>query len=136
MGLDRLQTFLNVRKSLYRRPLTVIEPCPAQLFIIQTETKWLNQVQLEPCIGAQANDVAGVGGDLRLVENNMQHNLKTWPDLMAVFRDFERFRILIGNYFKYNYNLLYKAVTYKIHLNFFLSMAGDGVLANDRGESI
>jgi hypothetical protein len=43
-------------------PLPVIEPSPPQAAVIEDEAQGLNQMQPGSGIGAQAHDVAGIGG--------------------------------------------------------------------------
>ena len=56
----------------------VIESGSTQPFVIQLKAERLDQVEGEAGIGAEADDVAGVGGDLRLIEHHVEH-LSTLP---------------------------------------------------------
>ena len=51
----------------------VIQSGAAQLFVIQIKAERADQVQLRPAVGAQADDVAGVGRDFRLVKDYVKH---------------------------------------------------------------
>ena len=42
-----------------------------QLLVVQGETQGLYQMQAAACVGAETNDVARVGGNLRLVEDHL-----------------------------------------------------------------
>jgi hypothetical protein len=44
-----------------------------QALVADAETKRFDQMQLSPGIGAQADDVAGIGRDFRLVEDDGEH---------------------------------------------------------------
>jgi hypothetical protein len=55
------------------RKLVVIQPGADQLFVFQRESKRPDQMQLATGVGAQADDVAGIGRDLRLVKDHMEH---------------------------------------------------------------
>ena len=51
----------------------VIQACTTHARIIERKTEWFDQMKLCSCIGAQANDVAGVGWDFGLHENDVEH---------------------------------------------------------------
>ncbi len=51
----------------------VIQPCPAQFLIIQFKTQGLDQMQLHAGIGAEPDNIPGVGGNFRLKQNDMKH---------------------------------------------------------------
>ena len=57
--------------------LVVIEACPSQFGVIDGEPQWLDQMQREPGIGGQTDDVAGVRWNLRLIQDDMQHQVLT-----------------------------------------------------------
>lgn len=57
------------------RQLMVVEPGPPHPRLIQFEPEGPDQVQVGPYIRAQANDVARVGRDFRLVQDDMKHGL-------------------------------------------------------------
>ena len=52
--------------------LVVIQPGPAQPGIVHDKTHGPNEVQMGPRIGAQADDAAGILGNLRPIEHDMQ----------------------------------------------------------------
>jgi len=53
--------------------LAVVQASAPHLFVVQVEAQWLNQVQRASRIGTQANDVACIGWNLRLKQDNVQH---------------------------------------------------------------
>ena len=61
----------------------IVQSSTHQLFIIQGEPQWLHEVQRGTGIGAEADDVAGIRGNFRLIEDDMEHDedLSVW--LMA-----------------------------------------------------
>lgn len=54
-------------------PFVVIQPGASQMPVAQIESQRLDQMQLCASIGAEADDVAGIGRDFWLVENDMEH---------------------------------------------------------------
>ena len=58
----------------------VIEPGTPQLRILQSKPERLNQMQPSARVGAKPNDVTGVGGDLRMNQNDIEHqdSLTIW----------------------------------------------------------
>lgn len=67
------QAVLKGIPSVDSRQLMVVEPGPPHPRLIQFEPEGPDQVQVGPCIRAQANDVARVGRDFRLVQDDMEH---------------------------------------------------------------
>ena len=57
-----------------RLKFLIIKSGSAQLFVIEIEPKGFDQMQAKAGIGAEANNIAGVGWNLRLVENNIEHS--------------------------------------------------------------
>ena len=57
------------------REFMVIQPRAAQLTVVQFETQRPDNVQIGAGIGAQADNVAGVRWDFRLVKNQFKHPL-------------------------------------------------------------
>lgn len=53
----------------------VIKTCTTHTLVIKLETKRFNQMETDAAVGAEAYDIAGVGRDLRLIENNMTNRL-------------------------------------------------------------
>ena len=53
----------------------IIQAGAAQLFVIQLETERADQVQLRSSVGAQANNVAGVGRNLGLIQDYIKHQV-------------------------------------------------------------
>jgi hypothetical protein len=54
-------------------PFAIIQPCPPQLPIIEREAERLDQMQTRPEVGGQTHDVAGIGRNLRLIEDDFEH---------------------------------------------------------------
>lgn len=50
--------------------VVIIKPRPAHVAIVEAETEWMHEVQIRPGVGAEANDVARIRGNARLVEND------------------------------------------------------------------
>jgi hypothetical protein len=53
--------------------LVVIQARPAQLLVGDPEAQGLDQVQAAAGVGGQADDVAGVGRDFRLEQDDVEH---------------------------------------------------------------
>ena len=56
-----------------RLPLPVIEPGAAQALVVHLKTQGFYQVELKARIGAEANNIAGIGWNFRFVKDNMEH---------------------------------------------------------------
>ena len=67
------ETSLPVRVNGYTHELVIIQPGAQQLLVFQRETQGLDEVQPATGIGAQSDDIAGVGGNFRLVEDYVEH---------------------------------------------------------------
>jgi hypothetical protein len=52
---------------------TVVEARAAQPRLVKLETEWLHEVQVDAGIRAQANDIACVGRNLGLVQDQAEH---------------------------------------------------------------
>ena len=65
-----------------RRVFVIVEPGTTQLGIIKTKTQGLNQMQPSAGVGAKPDDVAGVGGDFRMNQNDIEHpnSLTIWAN--------------------------------------------------------
>jgi hypothetical protein len=50
-------------------PLVIIEPGAAHVFILERKSERMDKVQIGAGIGAQAYNIAGVLGDLRLIQD-------------------------------------------------------------------
>jgi hypothetical protein len=59
---EPLPTGIPVAVDDEARKLVVVQAGAPQRFVLQTEAQGLNQMQARAAIGAQADDVAGVGG--------------------------------------------------------------------------
>ena len=55
------------------RQLVVVEACPFQARVVQRETERPYQVQARTGVGAQSDDVAGIAGNFRLEQDDMDH---------------------------------------------------------------
>jgi len=58
----------------YRRPFVVVEAGAAQARLVEPKPEWPDQVQRTAGIGAEPYNVAGVRGDFRLIEDNVEHD--------------------------------------------------------------
>src|SRR3569832_2156304 len=58
---------------LHARVLVVIQSRATQARVVELEAQLTDQVQRRAGIGAEANDVAGVGRELGLIEDDMKH---------------------------------------------------------------
>ena len=56
------------------RERIVIQSRAAQSFVLDVEAERLHEVQCAAGIGAQADHVAGFGGNLRLEEHHIEHS--------------------------------------------------------------
>jgi hypothetical protein len=59
---------------LQRLKLAVVQAGAAQFFIIQIKTQGLYQMESKAGIGAEANNIARIGGDFGLIEHYVKHN--------------------------------------------------------------
>lgn len=53
--------------------LVIVKSCASELRMVQGETQRLNQMKISTGIGAQANDVARIRRNLRMDEDNRNH---------------------------------------------------------------
>jgi len=51
----------------------IIQPGTHELLIFQREAEWPDQMQLATSVGAQADDIAGIWWNFRLIKNHMEH---------------------------------------------------------------
>lgn len=58
-------------------PFVVIQAGTLELAVIQRKAERMEQMQTAAGIGAKAYDIAGVGRNLRLIQDNMKHF--NWP---------------------------------------------------------
>ena len=68
----------------HRRVFPVIQPGPAELFLLEVESERLDEVQRCPRVGAQPDDVTRVRWNLGLVENDGEHSGRVpprWPTI-------------------------------------------------------
>ena len=72
-GSVRLAPRLEAVPAAHARPLVVIEAGTAQPGVVHLEAERLDQVQARAGVGAQADHVAGVGRNLRLVKHHLEH---------------------------------------------------------------
>ena len=57
----------------HRRPLVVVEAGAAQARLVEPESQRPDEVQDAAGVGAKPYDVAGVRGDFRLVQDDVEH---------------------------------------------------------------
>jgi hypothetical protein len=55
------------------RPFPIVQAGAAQLFVLEFESQWLDQMQAEACVCRKAHDVAGVGRNFGFEENYVHH---------------------------------------------------------------
>ena len=72
-GAELAQTCNPIVMNMDLRQLRIIHPGTAQLRCAEIEAERLDEVQMRADIGAQANDVAGVGRDFGLIEDDVEH---------------------------------------------------------------
>ena len=58
---------------VHRRPLVVVEAGAAQARLVEPESQRLHQMQRAAGVGAKPYDVARVRGDLRLIQDDVEH---------------------------------------------------------------
>ena len=73
--MDAVQEDRQRRMGPDLRPFVVVEPGAPQLAVFEAEAEGLDEVQPRAGIGAQADDVAGVGRNPGLVEHDVKHGL-------------------------------------------------------------
>ena len=72
IGAPLDQKCVPIRMHLHTRIVVIIEAGTAHLGIIERETKRFDQMQLGPGIGAQTDDVTGIGRNFRLYQNDVK----------------------------------------------------------------
>ena len=65
---------LNAGVELDRGEFAIVQSGAAQLFIVQVKPQWFDEMERAACIGAQSNNIACVGRNLRLKQNDFQHS--------------------------------------------------------------
>ncbi len=58
---------------LYIRILVVVQPGAAHVAVFHAKAQGLDQMQGAACVGTQADDVAGVGRDFGVDEDDVEH---------------------------------------------------------------
>ena len=56
--------------------LVIIQARPAQPLVVDIESQGVNQMQGAAGIGAQAYDIAGVGRNLRLIQDHIEQTME------------------------------------------------------------
>ncbi|MNS70144.1 hypothetical protein D3C72_1034840 [compost metagenome] len=56
--------------------LVVIEACAAHVAVFHGKSQRLDQVQAAAGIGAQADHIAGIGGDFWLDQDDVEHGMQ------------------------------------------------------------
>ena len=57
------------------RVIVIVKPGTLHFGVVKGETEWLDQVQLGARVGAQANDVAGVGWNFGFYQYDVEQGL-------------------------------------------------------------
>jgi len=65
--------FVPVYVLMHTGHFYIVQPRPFDAGIIKLKSKRAYEMQAGTGIGAQTNDIARIGRDLRLVKNDMQH---------------------------------------------------------------
>src|SRR5690606_17673560 len=68
-----LETALQVGMALERGVFVIVQTGAAQALVVQFEAQWFDQVQLATAVGAQPDNVAGIGRNFRLKEDDVEH---------------------------------------------------------------
>jgi len=71
--LERCQGSGEIIMDFQARVLVIIQSRAFELTIIQLKSKWADQMQMCPGIGAQTDNIAGIGRDFGLVEEDVEH---------------------------------------------------------------
>ena len=58
--------------GVHRYGISIVQPGPAQLAVVDRKAEWFYKVQFTPGVGAQPDDIACIGRNLRLVKNHMK----------------------------------------------------------------
>lgn len=58
----------------------IVEACAPQRSLVHIEAQWMNEMQPGSDICAQSDDIAGIGWNLRLIENQMEHDNEPLDD--------------------------------------------------------
>src|SRR5438552_772652 len=72
-ALQGFETGGEARVHPHRRELLVVEAGAAHRFAGELEAERLHQVQRRAAVGAQADDVAGIGRDFGLKQHDVEH---------------------------------------------------------------
>jgi len=75
LRLDGRQRGSKIIMHLDARGFVIVKPGAAELAVIQGESKRAYQVQMRAGIGAQADDIAGIGRDFGLVQDDIKHGV-------------------------------------------------------------
>lgn len=68
----RIEVRLQVRVLMDAREFGIVEPGPAQVAVRELEAERADKVQLGPGVSAEADDIAGVGRNLRPKKNDIR----------------------------------------------------------------
>ena len=69
---------------LHRNELVIVQPRPAHFGVVDGKAQRFDQVQRAAGIGAQPDDIAGVGRDFGLDENDVEHGGQASPEGIAL----------------------------------------------------
>src|SRR5690606_10768218 len=70
---DRLQSDLQAVVYAHARPFVVIEPGTLELLVVKYKTERADKVQIRTRVGGQSYDIASIGRDFRLYQNDVKH---------------------------------------------------------------
>src|SRR5690606_20863009 len=68
-----VQAVLQVGVALERRVFVIVQPGAAQALVVQLIAEGFDQMQLTPAVGAQPDNVAGIGWNFRLKKDDVKH---------------------------------------------------------------
>ena len=70
---EALQALLEAGVTLQGRVFVVIQASAAQALVVELETQRLDQVQVAAAVGAEPDNVAGIGRNFRLKKDYVEH---------------------------------------------------------------
>src|SRR3984957_4050272 len=70
---ERIHAGVEAGVYLDRRKVVIVETGALQALVIEPKPQWFHQVQSRAGVGAQADDIAGIRGDLGLEQHDMKH---------------------------------------------------------------
>jgi len=64
---------IEIGMDHYLRPITIVETGSTQSTVFHNEAQGCDQMQSGTCIDAKAHNIPGIGWNLGLVKNNIEH---------------------------------------------------------------